>query len=132
MEIWQGLVGLGFGLLSALITWFFTSVNKDKEKGVRLAFDSEKTAESLKKVEQNIEKLESTNNIHSRILNGLEENYALFEQREQNMVKTLDRIENTVNGVLSEFVRSNNNLANAINLQSEYLKQHTIKSKNER
>lgn len=132
MEVWQGLIGLGFGLLSALITWFFTSVNKDKEKGVRLAFDSEKTAESLKKVEQNIEKLESTNNIHSRILNGLEENYALFEQREQNMVKTLDRIEKTVNGVLSEFVRSNNNLASAINLQSEYLKQHVNNNRNER
>mgnify|MGYP003656364618 CR=1 FL=1 len=44
MEIWQGLVGVLMALMTAVITWWFTSVNKDKEKGVRLAFDSEKTA----------------------------------------------------------------------------------------
>lgn len=126
MENWQGaLGGLLLGLIGTVITWWFTSINKDKEKGVRLAFDSEKTAESLKKVEIQIEKLETTNTLHSKMLNSIEENSALFEQREQNMERTLNRIENTVNNVLTEFVKSNNNLANAINLQSEYLKEHS-------
>jgi len=126
MGEYNGLIGgLIIGLIGAVITWWFKSVDTDKQKGVRLAFDSEKTAESLKKVEIQIEKLETTNTLHSKMLNSIEENSALFEQREQNMERTLNRIENTVNNVLTEFVKSNNNLANAINLQSEYLKEHS-------
>lgn len=128
MGEYNGLIGgLVIGLIGTLITWWFRGLDNDKQKGVRLAFDSEKTAESLKKVEAQIEKLETTNTLHSKMLNSIEENSALFEQREQNMEKTLNRIENTVTNVLTEFVKSNNNLANAINLQSEYLKEHSKK-----
>lgn len=126
MSEYNGLIGgLVISLLVGLITWWFRGLDNDKQKGARLAFDSEKTAESLKKVELQIEELRATNTLHSKTLNSIEENSALFEQREQNMEKTLNRMEGVMNNVLTEFVKSNNNLANAINLQSEYLKEHS-------
>ena len=44
MENWQGLFGgLIIGLIGSLIAWWFKSIDSDKQKGVKLAYDSEKT-----------------------------------------------------------------------------------------
>ena len=132
MEVWQGFVGLGLTFLGSVITWWFASINKDKDVGVKLAYDSEKTAESLKKTYEDIKLIKSDYNTLYHSIHNIEESLALSEQREQNRDKSQERIENNLNKfnevyttMLSEIAKSNNNVADAINNQTKFFKQQS-------
>jgi len=133
MEDWQSiLIGLGITFVGAIVLWWFKSVDTDKSKGVRLEYDSEKTAETLRKNELHIAKIEADIELSKKNNNSFEESLALIEQREKQMYSTLVRIEIQVNksndvysDVMLQIVQSNNNIANAINTLVKSLKDHS-------